>query len=567
MSENRRGPLGGARKAGIVAIAVVSALVGSLASTAPALALWSVTGGGVTSTATGATLSPQSAPTLTSSANGSNTVGFDAGRASATLSPSYVLERSTTSDFANPVVVGTSATQSVRDDGHLPPSFQQTGFSKVALSNDAGCGIASGKLYCWGNNAYAELGQGNTIGTSTVPLRVLTASDNAQSGLPADAVVTDVAGDQYAMCASTSSSVYCWGQSTGGQTDPKSPLLATPTTPRKVDLPVSGTITSLTVAKYSACALVSGDAYCWGNQISGQLGTGDASGPNTIYTPKKVLVGGAIPANTKFTMIRAGNSTTCAVAGGLGYCWGLNSSANLGDGTSTIATAPKKVATGGSSKIPTTGVFTEIAPTNSGATANLSTCAIVSGAVYCWGSGSDGALGGGNTTSSSYGAAVTGLTGEASNLSAGHRGFCVLVSEISQCWGANGKGQLATGNTTSPSKPTATTLPAGKTVASVAGASEFRCWLFTNGTMGCAGDATVGRLAEGPSGRAITGTASYASIGTSVLPSLLGCGTGTVLTDGLCSLSPGTTYYYRVSYTIGQWTSPVSPIAALTAAG
>jgi alpha-tubulin suppressor-like RCC1 family protein len=76
----------------------------------------------------------------------------------------------------------------------------------------------------------------------------------------------------------------------------------------------------------TTCGLITtGAAYCWGINSSGQLGDGTTT---TRTTP--TAVGGSIV----FAKISTGNAHVCGLtAAGLAYCWGLNSSGQVGDGS------------------------------------------------------------------------------------------------------------------------------------------------------------------------------------------------------------------------------------------
>ncbi|QIM18711.1 hypothetical protein G7066_09015 [Leucobacter coleopterorum] len=153
--------------------------------------------------------------------------------------------------------------------------------------------------------------------------------------------------------------------------------------------------------------------------------------------------------------------------------------------------------------------------------------------------------------------------GTVTNLSTGFLGSCVVISGRSYCWGSNAKGQFANGTLTGGNPIATTVLPAGKTVKEIVGQSETRCWLFTDGSSGCAGlGGVVNRLGEGPGGRV---TDNNTNIGTMATPVPVLCVGGTLpLADGSCSLKPATTYYYRMFYTLGNWKSPLSEVVAVS---
>ena len=560
MSDSERTPFRRhARKTVIAATALGFALIGSLATATPALALWSLQGGAVSSTATAGTL-PSSTPTMISSNGISTTLALPAARSSATLAPNYTLERSTTNDFANPVTIGSTTGSSLTDDGHLPLTTTPMTFTKIAVGLDAACGIhTNGKIMCWG--AMAQMGQGVTTGTSATPLAVKTAADTASSQLPSGATFTDLVVGLRTFCASTSTAMYCWGTSEGGQVNGTVGFVSLP---KLITGLPAGAISSITVGFKSACAIVASNAYCWGYNSNGQLGTGvsKTGGP---YTATKVVVSGnsAIPTTgANFTMIRTGYNSTCAVASGVPYCWGFNASGNLGNSTTAEASYATKVYLGGGSiGIAPGAVITDILPMSM-VDANSTTCAIAAGSTYCWGSSANGAMADSSTTTWVQPFKVADVPAGVTGLSSGHAGFCAVKDGQSYCWGGNLKGQTGNGLTANATSVVTSILPAGKTVVATSGSADSRCWLFSDNTVGCAGSGTSGQLADTRTGD-VNSTIQPAS-----LASTTGCAAGaSVLGDGLCSLAPKTTYYYRMSYTLGNWSSSLSTVAALPTAG
>jgi len=111
---------------------------------------------------------------------------------------------------------------------------------------------------------------------------------------------------------------------------------------------------------------MSGDAYCWGYNGTGQLGTGDFDERSS-----PALVAGGL----HFVAISAGIGHTCGIVdGGAAYCWGAG--ATLGNGSDS-STTPVAVS----------GGLTFFA-IKSGLGSNPSseaTCARTNDGVYCWG--------------------------------------------------------------------------------------------------------------------------------------------------------------------------------------
>ena len=178
--------------------------------------------------------------------------------------------------------------------------------------------------------------------------------------------------------------------------------------------------------------------FCWGRGEAGQLGV--APPPTTCP-----LDGGTFPCSSgplaaghlEFVQLAAGGAHTCGLtsAGGA-FCWGSNSSGQLGDGTGTDHHEPGGVETG-----------LTFASIDAGA---AHTCGLTSdGAAHCWGRNDRGQLGDGTTTDRSAPVAVTG--GHTFELIVAG-GFdigqtCGLTSGgAAYCWGDNERGQLGIGS-------------------------------------------------------------------------------------------------------------------------
>jgi len=87
------------------------------------------------------------------------------------------------------------------------------------------CGLtAGGAAYCWGENAFGELGNGTTNTTSNpTPVAV-------SGGL---AFVTIAVGQQAACAATADGTIYCWGRNNFGQVG-QGTTTAFYTTPQRV---------------------------------------------------------------------------------------------------------------------------------------------------------------------------------------------------------------------------------------------------------------------------------------------------------------------------------------------
>lgn len=173
------------------------------------------------------------------------------------------------------------------------------------------------------------------------------------------------------------------------------------------------------------CALsVGGQAYCWGNNLEGELGTGD----NVDVTAPAAVTGGI-----RFLTVEAGLEFTCGLATtGEAYCWGRNDTYALGN--ASMKRADKPVLVSGGVRFRAVAVGGDHA------------CGVaVDGVAYCWGSNSEGQLGTGDTLSSALPLPVAGSL-RFRRITAGDNFTCGLtVDSLAYCWGGNRHGQLGTG--------------------------------------------------------------------------------------------------------------------------
>jgi cysteine-rich repeat protein len=275
-----------------------------------------------------------------------------------------------------------------------------------------------------------------------------------------------------------------------------------------------GAIAIATGGHHTCAVTLDGEVRCWGANALGQLGKpginqdiGDNEAPSSIAPV--VLGGNAIG-------IAAGFVHTCAlIEGGDVQCWGLGSSGQLGYGnTNTI----------GNDEDPSAAGFVAFPGTAAALTAGSEhTCVLLDGgAVRCWGSGTVGKLGLGNTNfigDNELPSAVgpINLGGAATQISAGAVHTCALRDDGNVfCWGSNSMGQLGYGNTTIIGD-TETPLAAGPVsigapAISIAAGWEHTCAVTEQGSVKCWGNGANGRLGYG----------NITSIGDNELPSSVG---------------------------------------------
>ncbi|PKN23654.1 MAG: hypothetical protein CVU65_13865 [Deltaproteobacteria bacterium HGW-Deltaproteobacteria-22] len=355
-------------------------------------------------------------------------------------------------------------------------------FKAVSVSSggEHTCAVKSdGSAWCWGRNYNGQLGDGTTTDRS-VPTPV--------SGLSTG--VTAISAGMYHTCViKTDGSVWCWGNNGMGQ------LGDGTTTARLVPTAVpalSANVDLISAGSFHTCAITfDGNwsrVWCWGSNISGQLGDGTTTQRNA---PVASLSAEFI------TGISAGYNHTCAIEGSAFFgwsflhCWGSNDDGELGDGTNTNRTTPTQIMNGSDSPLSVSAAWGH-------------TCALKrDGSAWCWGYNIAGQLGDGTTTGRNLPAVVSGLGSDVSILSAGGFHTCAVKTDGSAwCWGSNFDGELGDGTNTDRLIPTAVS-GLGSGVSTISSGIDFyedhghTCVRKASGFVWCWGYNADGRLGDG----------------------------------------------------------------------
>lgn len=335
---------------------------------------------------------------------------------------------------------------------------------KIFVAQYHSCALSEdGLVYCWGVNTHGQLGRGaaGNSAANAVPEQV--------QGALAGKVVTDIGGTNNVSCAIAEGKIYCWGTNAVGLTGRNTTSGNTPTptlvtaSNTSTTLPTTYTATVLANSgsrSRSMCAIANAKAYCWGSNYNGALGdntTTNRSVPTKVHEASGVLLGKTVTAISQDGFLgngvnpAVGGSHACVIASSILYCWGDNSSGQLGNGSKANSSAPVAVTASGALSGKTIqdvklGIF--------------HSCARASGGMYCWGAGSAGQVGDGTwnerTTPVSVALQPGNLT--ASNvisIGAGSNRSCAVITDgRTFCMGLNSTGQIGDGTTTNRNVPT-----------------------------------------------------------------------------------------------------------------
>jgi len=273
---------------------------------------------------------------------------------------------------------------------------------------------ADGTVAAWGYNSSGQLGNGNTT-SSSIPVAV------RQTGVLAGKTVSAIAGgDSFSLALCTDGTAAAWGYNSSGQLGNNS----TTSSNLPVAVDMAGVLAGKTIiglaagASHSLVLCADGTVAAWGYNYYGQLGnksTTNRSAP-VLADRTGVLAGKLV------SSIAAGGQYSHAVcADGSMASWGYNNNGQLGNGTTTDATAPVLVSSStlhngeriiagraGNAAWHTLAVIAAVPPpmaTTLAATGIIDTAVTLNGSVNAQGSATTVAFEYGLTTS--YGATVS----------------------------------------------------------------------------------------------------------------------------------------------------------------
>lgn len=357
--------------------------------------------------------------TLGATSSGASPVVYQivAGGTSASVSGNTVTLTSTTGT----VTVKATAGSALPKYQTFVLATANTGFTQISASKQGewSLGIrANGTLWGWGTNTYGNLGD--------------TSATQHRSPVQAGTVTTwrqVSAGTDHAVGTRTDGTLWAWGRNNNGQIGQGSLTTTQYTSPTQIGL---ATDWAWVVAGANHCVAVKTDGtlWAWGLNSSGQVGLGSTS---TTPTSTPTQIGTLTTWGQTGAHLHAGGDFTLAIrTDGTLWAWGLNSSGQLGDGTTTNRSAPTQAGTA-------TSWNRVVAGTSfSGATRT-------DGTLWVWGTNVNGMLGDGTLTNRSSPVQL-GTDTNWSRLAAGNAFFIATrTNGTLWSWGFNGVGQLGQG--------------------------------------------------------------------------------------------------------------------------
>ncbi|MBI5547307.1 MAG: hypothetical protein HY901_25780 [Deltaproteobacteria bacterium] len=335
----------------------------------------------------------------------------------------------------------------------------------VAVSPYHVCGIQTdSSLWCWGGGLYGELGIGSVQANQTLPVRVGTEVDWA-----------DVKVSNHYSCAfKVSGERYCFGTDQAYSAASFSPTLVSDTAP--------WALFELGGAFPSGCGIRKngGGLWCWGSNVFGMLGVGDAV-PDFSASP--VLV----DADPGWVSVAVGDRHACAVKADsqhhpTRYCWGGAVLGQFGQ----VAHGPQRVVGNDWSAV---------------AVGSYGTLGLhADGSLAYWGLGAFPSCGRLRLLQVPQPIPGNQWTAVAVARDAASHGCGLTTKQELLCWGGNDQGQLGLGISSDyVDVPTRVRVDAELLTLwkQVSTGSSHTCAIRDDGTLWCWGGGDLGQLGDG----------------------------------------------------------------------
>lgn len=418
------------------------------------------------------------------------------------FSSTPVQEQSAADDWKD-IDVGDSHICALKDDGRIfcwgynssgelgvdPPSNSSVPLQELTGANDwagvwAGtystCAVKNdGRLFCWGDNQYLQLGNstipdGETSSrNSRTPVQEYTDADDWVSASP---------GKDHTCAVKNDGRLFCWGSSRGGKLgnnndgDNRTPVQEYTAAEDWTDLAAGGSRT---------CALKhDGRIFCWGSGSFGTLGIGSES--NSWIAVQEVTTA------NDWAEVSVGGNQVCALkTDGRLFWWGWGEYRDFGSSSSQANVAPLQEDTAADD-------WAQIS-----ADSQYSCAVKKDGRLFCWGYGTEGQLGTTRDIAKIPTQEVT-AADDWEQVSTNAMHACAVKTDGTLfCWGNGEFGQLGNSSNADSQVPIQEYTAAGDW-AFVATGYRYTCALKTDGRVFCWGWGEAGRLGNDSNSDSLT---------------------------------------------------------------
>ena len=370
---------------------------------------------------------------------------------------------------------------------------------------------ADGKAMGWGNNNYAQVGDGFTINRSrAVP--VLDENDQPVTGIK-----TVAAGEWHSLALKVDGTVLAWGHNASGQLGDGT--ITDLIVPKNIGL--SGINALAAGSEHSLALTQAGTVLAWGDNNYYQLGdgtVGDRRTPVQVINVNRKPVGiigqpaapndpvadsdgdGTVNSSDAFPYDPAYKADTDGDS--LPDEWETERFGNLATANATTDTDGDGSIDGdefkhGSDPTGNPGIF----PSSATAAGEYHSLALrLDGQVLAWGYNNYGQLGDGTTTGQTYPKLIPGMTNIRAVAAGSNHSLALKADGTVLAWGYNGYGQLGDGTTTNRSQPVTVQVSAGvplRGVVAVAAGDIHNLALKSDGTVWAWGYNAYGQLGDG----------------------------------------------------------------------
>ena len=426
-------------------------------------------------------------------------------------------------DYPVPVVAGQDSAELLKDIVQIAAGVTHV----CALTSD-------GEVLCWGSNTYGELGNDSTTSTN-YPVRVVASggSSEALGNIVQISAGGDVNEGSHTCALTSVGEALCWGDNHYGQLGSSGNASDHPV--KVVDGDGSTdplqNIVQISVGGRGTCALTTaGSVLCWGYNNNGELGDDsntdrdypvgvvEADGSDRLLRlGVKTLPWSCYPDGTcrllsptlnyqnsgggVWGQIGSGDGHTCVLdSEGKVWCWGRAGSGQLGNNKRNHTDHPVRVVDADGSTDP----LEDIVAISVG---GYHSCALTSSAeVRCWGKGSEGRLGNGDTVDKNFPVTVVDVGGGTDPLedivqvSVGGEHTCALTGAGQVvCWGQGKDGRLGNDGIVSSSHPVWVVEAEDSTdpltgIVQISSGDRHTCALTLEGGVVCWGEDAFGQL-------------------------------------------------------------------------